>query len=137
MSIEELDNNRKKFVDAPVKNVAEDGGGGILSRKRCCEEEMASQDLVLRKETSRASGSGINKTLTIIGNRGILSPTVDPRVPKVVVNIEIRPNERWVGGSTVPLRAFRLFNLPQDTVAYAGRERDDLVDRCLSRAGRV
>lgn len=32
---------------------------------------------------------------------------------------------------------FRLFHLPYDSVAYAGRGRADLVDRCLNRAGRV
>lgn len=37
----------------------------------------------------------------------------------------------------LPLRVFRLFNLPQNYVAYSERARDDLVDRCLSRAGRV
>lgn len=80
---------------------------------------------------------GINKTLTTIGNIGILSLTVNPQASMEVVGIEIRPSEHWVGGSTVPLRAFRLFNLPHDSLSYTGRERGDLVDRCLSRTGQV
>lgn len=74
----------------------------------------------MRKEADGVVVGVINKTLTIIGNRGILSPTVNPRASMEVVGVEIRPCERWVGGSTVPLRAFRLFNLPQDSVSYTG-----------------
>ncbi|XP_074376393.1 uncharacterized protein LOC141717976 [Apium graveolens] len=65
-----------------------------------------------------------------------MGKTVDPRSKKEVVKVEIQPTERWTGGSTVPLRALNLFNLPQDSVAYDGRKREDLVDRCKSRAGR-
>lgn len=37
----------------------------------------------------------------------------------------------------MPLKAFRLFNLSQDAGAYAERTQGELVDRCLSRGGRV
>lgn len=137
ISIEELDNNGNKFVEAPVENIVGDRVGEIVTCKRHREEGRVPQGLPLRKEGTGAYGGGINKTLTIVGNRGILSPTVDPRASKEVVSVEIRPNERWVGGSTVPLHAFRLFNLSQDSVAYVGRERDDLVVRCLNHAGQV
>ncbi|XP_074325658.1 uncharacterized protein LOC141663746 [Apium graveolens] len=35
----------------------------------------------------------------------------------------------------MPLRALEIFNLPQDSVAYEGRRREDLATRCKSRAG--
>lgn len=66
-----------------------------------------------------------------------MTSNIDVRSCKEAVSVEIRPNERWRGSSTVPLRAFRVFNLPQDFGAYSKRTRDELVDRCLSRAGRV
>lgn len=77
----------------------------------------------------------MNKTVTIVGNRAFMTSTVDTSAHKESFSVEIRPNQRWMGGSTVPLRAFRVFNLPQDSGAE--RTRDELVDRCLSRAGRV
>ncbi|KAL8135449.1 hypothetical protein AgCh_010190 [Apium graveolens] len=83
-----------------------------------------------------AEVEGANRTVTIAGTRVYMGKTVDPRSKKEVVRVEIQPTERWTGGSTVPLRALNLFNLPQDSVAYDGRKREDLVDRCKSRAGR-
>ncbi|XP_074377380.1 uncharacterized protein LOC141718904 [Apium graveolens] len=67
-----------------------------------------------------------------------MQPTVDPEASKEIIRVEIRPTERWVSGSNAPapLRAFRVFNLPQDSSAYAKRSRSELVDRCLERAGR-
>lgn len=79
----------------------------------------------------------MNKTLTIVGKRGIMTSIIDARASKEVVGFKIRPNECWVGGSSVPLRALHLFNLPQVTNAYIGRERGEFVDRCLNRAGQV
>lgn len=84
-----------------------------------------------------ASGSGVNKTLTIIGNRVIMTPTVEARASKEVFGVEVRPNERWIGGSTVPLRVFQLFDLTQDANAYAEHSPGELADCCLSRPGRV
>ncbi|XP_074351473.1 uncharacterized protein LOC141690584 [Apium graveolens] len=78
---------------------------------------------------------GVNKDVATAGER-VYGKTVDPRSKKEVMRVEIQPTERWTGGSTVPLRALNLFNLPQDLVAYDGRKREDLVDRCKSRAGR-
>lgn len=100
---------------APRKRLQSSGHSQIPSSRRATE-----------------GGVGINKTLTIVGTR-----TPDIRGNKGVVGVELRPHERWIGVSTVPLRVFQLFNLPQDAMAYAERSRDELVDRCLSRAGRV
>lgn len=79
----------------------------------------------------------VNKTITIVGRRGIMTPTMDKNLRKEAVSVEIRPNERWIGNATIPLRAFQIFNLPQDSGAYAERTCGELADRCLSRAGRV
>ncbi|XP_074381748.1 uncharacterized protein LOC141723760 [Apium graveolens] len=61
---------------------------------------------------------------------------VDPRSRREAIRVEIQPIERWTGRATVPLRALKIFNLPQDAVAYEGWRRDELVDRCKDRAGR-
>lgn len=66
-----------------------------------------------------------------------MTPTTDSRGTKKVIGVTIHPHERWTGGATVPLRAFQLFNLPQDVGSYANRGRSNLVDRCLGRAGQV
>lgn len=62
-------------------------------------------------ETSRrgmdvVSGRRVNKTITIVGHRGIMTPTIDECSKKETVGVEIRPSERWIGSATVPLRAF-------------------------------
>lgn len=85
----------------------------------------------MRKDKAMNSGSGGNKSLTIVTSRGLQPIAVDPRASMGIINVEIRPHERWAGVSTVPLRDFCIFNLPQDVVAYNGREKDELVDRCL------
>lgn len=66
-----------------------------------------------------------------------MTPIIDECSRKEVVGVEIRPHERWIGNATVPLHAFQVFNLPQDSSAYTERTREELADRCLSRAGRV
>lgn len=66
-----------------------------------------------------------------------MTSTVDARAHKEAVSVKIRPNERWMGGSTVTLLAFKILNLPQDSAAYSECTRDELVDRCLSSAERV
>ncbi|XP_074361305.1 uncharacterized protein LOC141701575 [Apium graveolens] len=65
-----------------------------------------------------------------------MAPTIDLRSKKEFVRVEIQPHERWTGGITVPLRVFNVFHLPQDAIAFDGRRREDLADRCKSRAGR-
>lgn len=89
------------------------------------------------RQGANVVGGAVNKTLTIIGNRSFMTSNVDTRVHKDAVSVEIHSNKCWMGGSTVPLRAFRLFKLPQNSEAYSERTRDELVDRCLSRARRV
>lgn len=136
VSIELLDDHGEKVVEdsnAKVADVAE----GIVSRKRVRVSSVASQGETSRRSVEVVGGSGINKTLTIVGNRGVMTPTIDEHGRKEIVRAEIRPSERWVGNATVPLHAFRIFNLPQDSVAYTGRTRAELAERCLGRAGRV
>ncbi|XP_074354521.1 uncharacterized protein LOC141693347 [Apium graveolens] len=77
----------------------------------------------------------VNKTLTIVGGKTFMNPTVDPSLPREVVRVEIQPNERWTGGSTVHVQAFKVFSLTRDAVSYSSRKRSDLADRCISRAG--
>ncbi|KAK1389444.1 hypothetical protein POM88_017622 [Heracleum sosnowskyi] len=48
---------------------------------------------------------------------------------------EIQPFERWTTGPHVPLRVFEAFELPQDFSSYVDRSRDDVAERCLTRAG--
>lgn len=66
-----------------------------------------------------------------------MTPTIDECSMQEVVGVEICPHKRWIGNATAPLLAFQVFNLPQDSSAYTERTREELVDRCLSRAGRV
>lgn len=110
---------------------------GLVSRKRACVNNVGSQSEASHRNVKGAGGSGVNRTLTIVGNRGIMMPTVDEHQRKEIVRVEVRPNERWVGNATVPLHGFQVFNLPQDSVAYADRSRGKLAERCLNRAGRV
>ncbi|XP_074381610.1 uncharacterized protein LOC141723650 [Apium graveolens] len=65
-----------------------------------------------------------------------MNPTADPHAAREIVRVEIQPNERWTGGSTVPIQAFQVFHLPQDAVSYSSKKRSDIVDRCMSRVGR-
>lgn len=66
-----------------------------------------------------------------------MTPIVDDRLRKKAITVEDRPHERWIRNATVPLRAFRIFNLPQDLSTYTERTRGELVDRCLSHAWRI
>lgn len=101
-----------------VKDVCEE----LAPRKRVRVGNVPSQG-----ETSRwgieVAGGGVNKTLTIVEHRGIMTPTVDDRSKKETISVKVRPHERWIGNATVPLRAFQIFNLPQDSSAYTERTR--------------
>lgn len=127
VSIELLDDKTDKVVNEPEKAVKEEGTGDLIPRKRG-RDETEQQGPSTRRATGRS--------LTIVGSRGLI-PCNDARGSKDSLCVEVRPHERWTGGSTVPMRALQLFHLPQDVVSYTGRSRGDLVDRCLSRAGRV
>lgn len=127
VSIELIDDNTEKVVGEPKKANEIGEVGDLIPRKRSREDV---------KPQGPSTRRAMAKSLTIVGSRGIV-PCNDPRGSKGPIAVEIRPHERWTEGSTVPMRAFRIFHLPQDVGTYAGRPRGDLVDRCLSRVGRV
>lgn len=138
VSIEFLDEQVNGEGVGLGKEAIEEVGGNLVTRKRPRGiEEVSHQGDTSKKNADGVTGRGVNKTITIVGNRGIMTPTVDPRGKGVAVIVEVQPHERWTGNATVPMRAFQIFNLPQDTVAYVGRTREELADRCLSRASRV
>ncbi|XP_074325800.1 uncharacterized protein LOC141663856 [Apium graveolens] len=136
VSIELLDDQGNKVVEAPEKAVTDADLGDLNPRKRGRREvddvNIGGGEFV----EPAVAGSGVNKTITLVNSRVLMSNTGEPRSKKEPVRVEIQPNERWTGGTTVPLRAFNLFHLPQDAIAFDGRRRDDLADRCKSRAGR-
>ncbi|KAL8110831.1 hypothetical protein AgCh_026537 [Apium graveolens] len=130
VSIELLDDQGNKVIEDNERVVSDlvRVEGNPRKRFRREDDEVA--------VGGRGGGvEGVNKNVATAGER-VYGKTVDPRSKKEVMRVEIQPMERWTRGSTVPLRALNLFNLPQDLVAYDGRKRDDLVDRCKSRAGR-
>ncbi|XP_074364881.1 uncharacterized protein LOC141705915 [Apium graveolens] len=136
VSIELIDEQGNKVVDDAKKVVPDpvvtDANPHKRNRRDIEEENIGGDDTV----ENVTIGGGINKTITFIGSRALMTNTIDPRSRKEVVRAEIQPSERWTGGSTIPLRVFKLFQLPQDSVAYTGRRRDELVDRCKGRIGR-
>lgn len=138
ISIELLDDDGEKDVEEPFKDATCDEAGDLISRTWQRDDGGHPEGPSSWRGAGEVLLGGINKTLTIVGNMGILSLTVNIRASKETVGVEIHPNELWVGGSTVPLWAFRLFNLPQDSsIAYVGRDRGDHIDRCLKCAGRI
>lgn len=119
-----------------VKDVVEKDGHVIARRKRHRTDDGVSK--VPPRDDEPAGYGGVNRMITLLGgNRAIITPTTNTRSSKEVVGVSIRPQQRWVGGAMVPLRAFQIFNFPQDASAYAGLARANLADMCLSRAGRV
>ncbi|XP_074364723.1 uncharacterized protein LOC141705736 [Apium graveolens] len=136
VSIELLDDQGNKVVEAPEKVVTDADLGDLNPRKReRCEVDdvhLGGGDFA----EPALGGSGVNKTITLVNSRVLMSNTGEPRSKKELVRVEIQPNERWTGGTTVSLRAFNHFHLPQDAIAFDGRRQDDLADRCKSRAGR-
>lgn len=140
VSIEVLDSEGKVVHEdeetRPEENVDTSVGGQgdeVMRRKRLRTDDGGSK--VPPVVCFSSASEEVGRTLTIVGgNRVIMTPT---RSSKEVVEVSIQPHERWGSGSTVPLRAFQIFNLPQDLGSYIGRTRNDLVDRCLVCAGRV
>lgn len=135
ISIEVLDDQGERIPENLNKKNTEEVCEELAPRKRI-RVGCVPQGETSRRGVDAVSG-GVNKTITIVGHCGIMTPTVDERSRKETFGVEVRPNERWIGGATVPLRAFQIFNLPQDANAYTERTRGDLANRCLSRAGRV
>ncbi|XP_074362211.1 uncharacterized protein LOC141702423 [Apium graveolens] len=136
VSIELIDAPGNKVVNDAEKVVHDPVVADVNPRKRNrreIEEENIGGDDIVENITV---GGGINKTITFIGSRALITNTIDPRSRKEVMRAEIQPSERWTGGSTVPLRVFKLVQLSQDSVAYTGRRRDELADRCKGRIGR-
>ncbi|KAL8099991.1 hypothetical protein AgCh_032305 [Apium graveolens] len=136
VSIELLDDQGNKVVEDPGKAMPDVEPADLNSRKRGrreVEEENCGDGGLGEAD---ASVGGVNTCLTLVGNRATMASTIDPRSKKRVVRVEIQPHERWTGGITVLLRVFDLFHLPQDAIAFDGRRREDLADRCKSRAGR-
>ncbi|XP_074369604.1 uncharacterized protein LOC141711053 [Apium graveolens] len=136
VSIELLDEQGNKVEEIPEEAAIDVDAGDLNPRKRGRHEvdggNLGGGDFV----EPAAGGCGVNKTLTLVNNRVFTSNPGEPRSKKEPTRVEIQPHERWTGGTTVPLRAFNLFHLPQDSIAFDGRRRDDLADRCKSRAGR-
>lgn len=137
VSIEVLDEQGGRIPDNLNKNNAKDTGDELAPRKRTRVGVVSSQGETSRRGVDVVSGRAVNNTLTIVGHRGIMTPTIDERARKETIEVEIRPHERWIGNTTVPLRSFKIFNLPQDSSAYNERTRKELTDWCLSRTGQV
>ncbi|KAL8092535.1 hypothetical protein AgCh_034701 [Apium graveolens] len=137
VSIELLDDQGNRIVEDVEKDMPDVEPTALNPRKRGRREVEGENCVDGGTVEGDASVGGVNKTLTLVGNRATMAPTIDPRQKKGVVRVDIQPHERWTGGTTVPLRVFDLFHLPQDAVAFDGRRREDLADRCKSRAGRL
>ncbi|KAL8146393.1 hypothetical protein AgCh_004223 [Apium graveolens] len=92
ISIELLDENGNKVVGGSERVPCE--GVETPSRKRARTVAVEIPDDTEKEAREDAAGSGVNRILTIIGNRRIIQPTVDPEVNKEVIRVEIRPTER-------------------------------------------
>ncbi|XP_074369244.1 uncharacterized protein LOC141710579 isoform X2 [Apium graveolens] len=137
VSIELLDDQGNRIVEDVEKAMPDVEPADLNPRKRGRREvegENCGDGGIVEGD---ASVGGVNRTLTLVGNRATMAPTIDPRQKKGVVRVDIQPHERWTGRTTVLLRVFDLFHLPQDAIAFDGRRREDLADRCKSRAGRI
>lgn len=117
----ELRNNNGEMEIISVGKQGDSGDENELGPRKQLHSHVDRAPEVSPRGVDGGSGSGVNKTLTIVGNQGILTPTVAARAHKEIVSVEVRPNERWIGGSTVPLPIFLLFNLPWDVNAYIER----------------
>ncbi|KAL8088961.1 hypothetical protein AgCh_038653 [Apium graveolens] len=136
VSIELLDDQGNKVVEDPGKDMPDMEPADLNPRKRGHREVEEENCGGGGFGEADASFGGVNRTLTLVGNRATMAPTIDPQLKKGVVRVDIQPHERWTGGTTMPLRVFDLFHLPQDAIAFDRRRREDLVDRWKSRAGR-
>lgn len=103
VSIELLDENGERV---PPKGKEDAGGevGDLIPRERQWEEDHPRQGKSVKKGGEVTPTSGIGKSLSIIGSRGMGTPTVEVRSGKEPIGVEVRTHERWMGGSTVPLR---------------------------------
>ncbi|KAL8156024.1 hypothetical protein AgCh_001190 [Apium graveolens] len=106
VSIELLDDQGNRIVEDVEKDIPDVEPTALNPRKRGRREVEGENCGDGGTVEGDASVGGVNKTLTL------------------------------VGGTTVSLRVFDLFHLPQDAIAFDGRRREDLADRCKSRAGR-
>ncbi|KAL8088422.1 hypothetical protein AgCh_038270 [Apium graveolens] len=119
----------EKVVEDTKRVVAVIAPTGVNPRKRH-RRKMDQGDVDGAHETA----DGISKTSTLVENCILMANIVEPQARQEAVRVEIQPMERWTGGLTVPLCAFKIFNLPQHSVAYEGRRRNEIVDRCKDRA---
>lgn len=94
------------MIENSGKRLTKKDCGDLGVRKRLRSGTGQPQAISTRRGAD-GLGSGVNKTLTIIGNRRILTLTVDPHTIKDMVGVEIHPNERWIG---VPLCPCGLFS---------------------------
>lgn len=104
VSIELLDDQGNKVVGGVEQHNIVGDGGELVPQKR--PRSQVDRTPEAGRGAEGASGSGVNKTLSIINNRGVNAPTAGNRPSKEFISVELRPNERWIGGSTVPLRVF-------------------------------
>ncbi|KAL8155999.1 hypothetical protein AgCh_001166 [Apium graveolens] len=106
ISIELLDDSGNKVVSGSewISSIFE--GVDNVSRKRKMGDHTQTSLRLVRQGADGIEMSGINKTLTIIGNQGIMTHTHDSLASK------------------------------KDASAFSKRSRSELVYRCLSRAGR-
>lgn len=75
VSTEMLEENGGRVIEEPEKSIA-DGDGEMGTRKRSRVEDEQPRGPLLRKVADDTVGGGVNKTLTIIGNRAIMNPTM-------------------------------------------------------------
>lgn len=114
VSIELVDEQGARIVEEAEKDVEDPGTTELACRKRSRTGNPMTNQPRAAEASPGADGGVVNRTIIVVRNRAIMTPTIDPRRSKDVVGVEIHPHERWVGGATIPLRAFQVFNLPQD-----------------------
>lgn len=112
VSIELLDDHIEKPIEEPEKVACDEEGNELVLRKRPREDT---------EQQGPSTRRVLNKTLTIVEGKGLATPSPEGRAGNDIIGVEIRPHERWTCGSTVPLRALRMFHLPQDNCSYVGR----------------
>lgn len=93
VSLELLDEREERTKETSGKRVNEEYCSELGLRKRPRAAGGQTEILSSRRGVE-GSTSGVNKTLTIIGNRGIMTHTHDPRSSKDVVGVEIRHSEK-------------------------------------------
>lgn len=96
VSLELSDEQEESANENSGKRVNEEDCGELGLQNRPRGSGGQSEILSVRRGVEGSSG-GINRTLTVVGNRGIMTPTHNPRSSKDVLGVEIRPSERWIG----------------------------------------